>query len=84
MRERTPRNVKLSDLIKFTKAVGFVEKKRTGGSHNYIFVLPGYTPAEMMNYQKPKGKKNMAKDYQVKQFLGVLDKYPELEKNLKK
>ena len=60
-------NIRFADLIRLLTQLGFSQRIR--GSHS-IFAKPGVE--EIINLQ-PKG--GMAKNYQIKQVLGIILKY---------
>ncbi|HET9136926.1 MAG TPA: type II toxin-antitoxin system HicA family toxin [Candidatus Kapabacteria bacterium] len=61
-------NVSFADFITLVEAFGFI-RKRVNGSH-HIYKCPGIT--DMVNIQNKNG---MAKAYQVKQFLSIVERY---------
>lgn len=63
-----PQNVRFERLRTVAEAVGF-RFARCSGSH-YIYVLGGVK--EILDFQEKDGK---AKPYQVKQLIGLVDKY---------
>jgi len=66
--EQNPKNVAFNDLLRVAKAFGFV-LDRTRGSH-HVFRHPA--AGSRLNLQ-PDGKN--AKPYQVRQFLGQIERY---------
>ncbi|MDY6807370.1 MAG: type II toxin-antitoxin system HicA family toxin [Cyanobacteriota bacterium] len=65
---RNSKNVKFNELVNLIQKFGFA-LERVSGSH-HIFKHPEVT--EILNLQPRKGK---AKDYQVKQFGRLVEKY---------
>ena len=63
-----PRNVRFEDLIRVVEGFGF-RLDRISGSH-HIYKLPGIR--QLINLQNVGG---MAKAYQVKQFLELVEEY---------
>ncbi|MGB3850636.1 MAG: type II toxin-antitoxin system HicA family toxin [Tunicatimonas sp.] len=64
----SPKNTSFSDLSSLITAFGFT-LARTSGSH-HIYYHPDIT--ELVNIQNVRG---MAKPYQIKQFLKIVEKY---------
>jgi predicted RNA binding protein YcfA (HicA-like mRNA interferase family) len=62
------RNVAFGDIINVVEGFGF-RLVRTSGSH-HIFAHPAIP--ELVNLQEVKGE---AKPYQIRQFLGLVEKY---------
>ena len=67
--EQSQSNVRFDDLVRLALAIGF-EHDRTSGSHR-IFIHSKHREAQL-NLQPDKG---MAKPYQVRQFLKVVEGY---------
>ena len=65
---RNPQTLSFKELQQLAKAAGFL-LKRVRGSH-HVYIRKGVT--EIINIQ-PKGK--MAKPYQVRQVVGLIEKY---------
>lgn len=63
-----PNNVRFEQLVGLVEAFGF-ELRRTRGSH-HMFARPGIP--ELVNLQSDRGK---AKPYQVRAFLGLIERY---------
>jgi hypothetical protein len=70
----SPDNLSFSDLCALAEAVGFVLRKRGGGTSHLIYRHPKVR--ELMNLQNDHGK---AKPYQVKQLLTLIEEYELLE-----
>lgn len=65
---RNPKNVRFNDLCKLAEKFGF--RFRGGKGSHRIYARKGVF--EILNFQDVKG---MAKPYQVRQFLNIIDKY---------
>jgi len=77
--KKQPRNVRLGTLIHVARALGFREteaSKRSGGSH-IVMARPGLR--EILTLQPDKKKRNLAKAYQVRQFLDIVDEHALLD-----
>jgi len=70
--ERNPKNVRFESLCRGAELFGF--RFRGGKGSHRIYVKDGVR--EMLNLQSVKG---MAKPYQVRQFLKVVNRYKLLE-----
>jgi len=66
--KNSPQNIKFEEICKLAEAFGFVYKGGKG-SHK-VYSREGII--EILNFQNVKG---MAKPYQVKQFLKILEEY---------
>ena len=66
---RNPKGVRFDDLCRLVERLGFVLRARAGGSHR-IYSNPKV--AEVINLQETGG---MAKPYQVRQVLTLVEKY---------
>ena len=64
-------NIRFSELIKLTKAVGFTFRKQRGSHLSYRH--PDHPST--MNYQPDKRNRGMAKPYQVSQLLAAIEDY---------
>jgi predicted RNA binding protein YcfA (HicA-like mRNA interferase family) len=62
------KNIRFSDMVKLAEGFGF-RLSRVSGSH-HIFVHPQVQ--ELVNLQEVDGK---AKPYQIRQFLGLVERY---------
>lgn len=62
------KNVRFDDMVSLVEAFGF-QLARVSGSH-HIFEHPEVT--ELVNLQNVKGQ---AKDYQIRQFLAIIEQY---------
>jgi hypothetical protein len=62
------RNIRFAEMLALVRAFGF-QVARISGSH-HILVHPGIP--ELVNLQEVDGK---AKPYQVRQFLGLVERY---------
>jgi len=62
------KNVRFDDMVSLVEAFGF-QLSRVSGSH-HIFEHPEVT--EIVNLQNVKGQ---AKDYQIRQFLSIVEQY---------
>jgi len=65
-----PKNVRFDDACKVAEYLGFVHKSGTATSHR-AFARPG--ERTLLNFQMIAG--GMAKPYQVKQLIDMIDKY---------
>lgn len=65
---RGSKNIRFSDIVTIVEAFGF-HLTRINGSH-HIFINPQVR--QIVNLQEENGK---AKDYQVQQFLRIVEKY---------
>ncbi|MBI5202443.1 MAG: type II toxin-antitoxin system HicA family toxin [Elusimicrobia bacterium] len=63
-----PDNVRYSDICKAVEYLGFAFRNQKGSHRTYS--KPGVV--ELVNFQNVKG---MAKAYQVRQFLRIVDQY---------
>jgi hypothetical protein len=66
-----PKNVKFDDLIKLCEH--YFGKARNNGSSHYFFKTP-WTGKPLINLQRDKNNKKMAKPFQVKQVKEAIDK----------
>ena len=66
--KKNPSNVRFEEICKAAELFGF--RFRGGKGSHRIFVRKGRM--EMLNFQEVNG---MAKPYQVKQFLKIIEKY---------
>ncbi|MEK6544396.1 MAG: type II toxin-antitoxin system HicA family toxin [Elusimicrobiota bacterium] len=66
--KNNPKNVRFADLCRLAEAFGFI--RRGGKGSHCVYVRRGV--AEIMNFQNVSGR---VKPYQVRQFLGVIEKY---------
>jgi hypothetical protein len=64
----SPNNLRFEDLVALVEAFGF-RSRRSRGSHQ-MFARPGIP--ELVNLQNDRGK---AKPYQVRAFLGLIERY---------
>ena len=64
----SPNNLRFEDLVSLVEAFGF-RSRRSRGSHR-MFARPGIP--ELVNLQNDRGK---AKPYQVRAFLGLIERY---------
>ena len=65
---RGSKNIRFQDMVTLVESFGF-HLSRVSGSHN-IFSHPDIP--ELLNLQNVSGK---AKPYQIKQFLGLIERY---------
>lgn len=65
---QNPKNVRFNDLLKLVEKFGF--RFRGGKGSHRIYARKGVF--EMLNFQNVGG---MAKPYQVRQFINIVDKY---------
>ena len=70
--KNAPKNCRLKDLCSLAEAVRFERREQQPGSH-ITYRHP--VIKEMMNFQPDPKNKSMAKYYQVKQLLNIIEDY---------